>query len=279
MVGFSLFVTDIPNTARTFCYRCLKQLSDKNKNPYPTRYLRVLQSYLVTRLLRHDQLNNLNRIRNGLTFSLMMLELSKNMNKQNDNSSKEEMKSVLILLSLYKDLFSEMKTSAFKFYLCQLIALLITATPSESLCNAPSKLELKPKFDLVFALKCWNCNSLTDFCGDSFTGNASNEQHSWALQECRKSPASSFRESNRPVCLRLKMFYSESNETVIHRACHWQSENTSKDSCHYTATPVDERIESCETCATDECNAGLRFKVWTLLISLSVFMNVKFLLL
>lgn len=91
--------------------------------------------------------------------------------------------------------------------------------------------------------------------------------------ECKKSPASSLREPDRAVCIKAIIDVGL-NKSVIHRNCHWEDANVSKNSCQNSQMSSDYQIEYCETCANDGCNGGWQMKAGTLLLVLSVLWNV-----
>lgn len=111
--------------------------------------------------------------------------------------------------------------------------------------------------------------SLFEFCDDPFLGNSSSDANSFALQECQKPMYSSLRSSDEPVCLKMKVFYKNSNRTVIHRICDWESgDKKSKGSCN-KKVGSDAVVEFCGKCSTDACNKGKSFQAWSFAVVLS----------
>lgn len=117
-------------------------------------------------------------------------------------------------------------------------------------------------FVLVHSLKCYECETKinskpNDFCLDPFRG-VSGKVPASAYQECVRSNFTSFRTPSRPVCMKIKFFYESSNKSTIHRKCHWEGEEISKNDCSKTTVDPEVRIDFCETCSRDGCNGGGR---------------------
>lgn len=102
-------------------------------------------------------------------------------------------------------------------------------------------------------------------------------QHSWILKNCITQPYASFRQSNEVYCSKVKVSFGNSSEPFLERGCHWGS--ASKDSGRRVMKELGYVLEFSDTCGEDYCNKGLQFKVATILVSFSVFINALILLL
>jgi hypothetical protein len=79
-------------------------------------------------------------------------------------------------------------------------------------------------------------------------------EHFGAYKTCIKPSFASLRLPDEPVCLKLKIFYKNTNRTVIYRTCHWES---LLNACPDKLKSPDSILEECFACNTDGCNGHL----------------------
>lgn len=150
------------------------------------------------------------------------------------------------------------------------------------------------------SLKCWSCSSETpigEFCRDPFDASAVNDQlKRWTFIECAFPPSQS--SNHRAVCKKtiqagehhifetifffsenlsfrvsfhFKWIYSTVNDKhIVLRACHWESNNATKNGCTNSVTSPYVKTEFCETCDTDGCNSATQYAPVALLVAIPV---------
>lgn len=118
----------------------------------------------------------------------------------------------------------------------------------------PTEIDL---FQTVEPLKCWTCESHTEygsfnFCQERFDLDLAEFLGSITRSTCKTPSNESAKQLGRPVCMKMKFFRAEVNQTIVQRKCHWVRNLSDENSCSDSVNKPE--VELCEACSTDLCN-------------------------